>query len=273
MDKVDRGTPANLPEEYFRTPNVARMYDYYVGGKDNWEVDREAARRVHDLAPGFQEITLEGRGFLERAVRFLTAERGIRQFIDIGSGLPTARNVHEVAQEIEPEARVVYVDNDPVTIAHAQAILADNTHPVEALEGDMRHPSGILDADETRKVIDFDEPVAVLLSLILHFVTDDEDPGGILSQLRDAMAPGSYLVMSHGTADERSESMQRIAGLYEQASSPLTLRGREQVEALFLGFDLEDPGLVYMSQWRPARDAEDVERRAWAAYAGVGRKA
>lgn len=267
-----RRTPVNLPREYFNTPNVARMYDYYVGGKDNWEVDRQAAQRVHDLAPGFQEITLEGRGFLERAVRFLTAERGIRQFIDIGSGLPTARNVHEVAHEIEPRARVIYVDNDPVTIAHARAILVESAHNVEAVEEDLRRPSHILDAEQTRKLIDFDEPVAVLLSLILHFLSDDEDPGGIVGQLREAMAPGSYLVMSHGTADERSESMQRIAGLYEQTSSRLTLRGREQVAALFRGFELEEPGLVYMSQWRPARDAEGAESRAWAAYAGVGRK-
>jgi hypothetical protein len=267
--------PEEFPVQDLRTdrPTPARMYDYYLGGKDNFAVDREAAEQVLKAAPEVRILARENRAFLGRAVRFLTAEAGIRQFIDVGTGLPTQGNVHEIAQSIAPDARVVYIDNDPIVRAHAKALLAgDGTTAV--VEADMREPQAILGHPDLRRLIDFDAPVAVLFMSVLHFVTDEEDPYGMVAAFRDASAPGSHLALSHITAPEKNaDAAEAAADVYKaKATSPAILRSRKEIRALFDGYDLVEPDLVYLPQWRPenpvdARDAESV----WM-LAGVGRK-
>lgn len=254
----------------FTRPNVARMYDYYLGGKDNFAVDREAAEKAIAAAPVAAEMAVENRAFLGRAVRSL-AESGIRQFIDIGTGLPTMGNVHEVAHQVAPEARVVYVDYDPVVVAHARALLMEHDRTT-IIQADMREPEVILEHRDLRRLIDLGEPVAVLMVAVLHFVTEEEDPSRIVTRFRDAMAPGSHLVISHAS-DIRPEAM-RLVEAYRnaRATAPVVLRKRAQIESLFDGFELVEPGLVRLPEWRPdtpgnVRNPE----RIWI-LAGVGRK-
>ncbi|GLZ06632.1 hypothetical protein Acsp03_40980 [Actinomadura sp. NBRC 104412] len=254
------------------TPNVARMYDFLLGGKDNFAADREAVADVVRRAPDTPFMARENRAFLRRAVRFL-AESGIRQFIDIGSGLPTQGNVHETAHEVAPDARVVYVDVEPIVLTHGRALLA-GTPGVTVIQGDARRPDEILDDPGLRALIDLDQPVGVLMLAVLHFIDDRDDPPGIVARLRDSMAPGSHLVVSHVTADFDADSRVRAAGaVYDNATFQITLRGREQVMRLFDGFDLVDPGLTTLSLWRPdpGTSLPPEADRQWC-YAGVGRK-
>ena len=245
----------------------ARMYDYYLGGKDNFPADRRAADELLAVAPQTRVGAHENRAFLQRAVRFLAAEAGIRQFLDIGTGLPTQGNVHEVAQSIAPESRVVYVDNDPIVHAHANALLRDR-HTASIL-ADLRDPEAILGHPDTRRLIDFDQPMAILLLAVLHFIRDQEDPAGIVARLRAAMAPGSYLVVSHGTGDlyprEIGDQAKRT---YDRASAPLVLRTRVEIAALLDGLELVDPGMVQMSLWRGGDDLPSSR----GLFGGVGRK-
>jgi SAM-dependent methyltransferase len=243
-------------------PTPARMYDYYLGGKDNFAVDREAAEQVLTAAPEVRVLARENRAFLGRAVRYLAAEAGIRQFVDVGTGLPTQGNVHEVAQAVDPSARVVYVDNDPIVRAHAKALLpADGTTAV--IEADMRDPGPILDHPDLLRLIDFAEPVAVLFMSVLHFITDEEDPYGLVAAFRDRCAPGSHLALSHITSPERgADGAEAAADVYKsRATSPAVLRTPKEIGALFDGYDLVEPGLVYLPQWRPDApgDADDAE--------------
>jgi SAM-dependent methyltransferase len=231
-------------------PNVARVYDYFLGGKNHLPADREAAEQVLAVAPQVGEAARESRAFLRRAVYFLAAEAGIRQFLDLGAGLPTTGNVHEVTAEVTPAAHVVYVDNDPVVIAHGRALLADNTTTL-VTGGDFRRPQEILDQAQVRSLIDFGRPVAVLLVAALHFLSDAEDPAGVVAAFRRVMAPGSYLVISHGTSSGRTNEVGRAARLYSESTRPVVLREPGQVAALFDGFDLVPPGVVPASQWRP----------------------
>ncbi len=254
------------------TPNVPRMYDYLLGGKDNYAADREAVEEVVRHAPDTPFLARENRAFLRRAVRFL-AESGIRQFIDIGSGLPTQGNVHEIAHQVAPDARVVYVDIEPVVLAHGRALLA-GTPEVTVIQGDARRPGDILADRELNDLIDFDRPVAVLMLAVLHFIGDEADPPGIVARLRSAMAPGSYLAVSHVTADFDADSRVREAGaVYEKATYQITLRSRDHVMRLFEGFDLVEPGLTTLSLWRPDPRATvpPGAERQWC-YAGVARK-
>ena len=253
------------------TPNVARIYDYYLGGKDNYTPDREAARRVLGSAPDVPLAALENREFLRRAIQFLVEEAGIRQFIDIGPGLPTQGNVHEIAWQHDASAHVVYVDNDPVVLAHGRAIL-QTAASVRIIEGDVRRPEAILASTELRELIDLSRPVALCMSLVLHFVTEDEDPYCCVGKLRDALAPGSYLVLTHVTGDERDVgTVSEITAVYDTATAPLVPRSREQVAKLFYGFELVEPGVVFLSQWRPTGEYYARGGTRWA-YAGVGRK-
>lgn len=248
------------------------MYDYLLGGKDNYAVDREAAEEVIRHAPDTPFLARENRAFLRRAVRYL-AGLGIRQFIDIGSGLPTQGNVHEIVHEIAPEARVVYVDREPVVLTHGRALLA-GTPEVTVIQGDARRPGEILTDPELNRLIDFEQPVAVLMLAVLHFIGDEDDPPGIVARFRDAMAPGSYLVVSHVTGDFDTDSRVRDAGaVYEKATYQITLRSREQIAGLFEGFAFVEPGLTTLSLWRPDPGAAVPEQadRQWC-YAGVGRK-
>ncbi|MFW6092020.1 MAG: SAM-dependent methyltransferase [Actinomycetota bacterium] len=253
------------------TPNVARMYDYYLGGKNNFAADREAAERILTMVPELRDTALLNREFLGRAVELL-AGNGIRQFIDIGSGLPTQGNVHEIAQDANPEARVVYVDNDPVVCAHGRALL-ERSEGVAVVQADLRQPEEILGSSEVRSLIDFDQPVAVLMVAILHFVPDDDDPAGLVAKFRDAMAPGSYLVVTHATADSlagREEEAETGMAVYRSSNAAAIPRSRDQVVSLFDGFDLIEPGVVWIAEWGATDPVDDPEK--YFVYAGVGRK-
>jgi hypothetical protein len=258
-------------------PNPARIYDYLLGGKDNYPADREVAEQVVAVAPVTREVVRDNRAFLRRAVTFLAEEAGVRQFIDLGSGLPTHGNVHEIAQAVAPGARVVYVDNDPMVVTHSRALLADdNTITVQA---DLREPDAIVGHPEVRKLIDLDRPVALLLLAILHFVPDDQDPHGIVARFRDALPAGSYLALSHSTRDvpvrpdmtpaEMAEMGAKVQRLYQMTTTLIVPRTRAQVERFFDGFDLVDPGLVEIQRWRPDRRSSLLPGGF---YGGVGRR-
>ncbi|GII57386.1 hypothetical protein Pth03_57750 [Planotetraspora thailandica] len=253
------------------TPNVARLYDYYLGGKDNFAADREAAERILSVAPELRLAARENRAFLGRAVRFL-ARQGITQFLDIGTGLPTQGNVHEVASEVVEDARVVYVDKDPVVLGHARALLAEADGHTVVVEGDLRRPEDILENEDVVKAIDFGRPVGLLLVAIMHFIREEDDPARIVATLRDALPPGSYFVMSHGTRDARAEAVTTGTKVYENAAAPLVLRSRLEIEALFDGFDLVDPGLVWLPQWRPDQPHLFDPPERSLILCGVGRK-
>ncbi|MEV6032316.1 SAM-dependent methyltransferase [Nonomuraea sp. NPDC052116] len=242
---MERESPAFDPH----TPNVARLYDYLLGGKDHFPADRAAAEKLLEAAPELRAAVRANRAFLGRAVRYL-AESGITQFLDIGTGLPGQDNVHEVARKITPGARVVYVDRDPVVLVHARALLAGQGDTT-AVEGDLRKPEGILRNPEVMAAIDFSRPVGVLLTATMHYVADSDHPREIVASLRDAMAPGSCLVMSHCTGDARAAAVEAITEVYRGTNAPLTFRSRTRIAALFEGFELVDPGLVWLPEWRP----------------------
>ncbi|NEA46122.1 SAM-dependent methyltransferase [Streptomyces sp. SID10815] len=255
-------------------PSVARIYDYYLGGSHNFEVDREAARKAMEFLPGLPKIMQANRAFTRRAVRFAVDE-GITQFLDIGSGIPTFGNVHEVARAARPGSRVVYVDHDPVAVTHSQAVLAgdDDTDVVAA---DLRKPRDILESPQLRALIDLNRPVALLLVAILHFVEDTDDPYAAVAELRDALAPGSLLVLTHASYEgiplppERSEG---AVDVYKDIRNPLIMRSREQIARFFEGYDMVEPGLVPMPLWRPETAPEDEDPYAFSGFAGVGRTA
>lgn len=253
-------------------PHPARMYDYYLGGKDNYVVDRDAAAKVLRAVPEVRAIARQNRAFLQRVVRYLVGEAGIRQIIDIGTGIPTAGNVHAVARQAAQGVRVAYVDNDPIVHVHAHALLTGEGDTSIVL-ADLRDPESILSHAQVRELIDFDQPVALLLIAILHFLADTEDPGRIIATLRHALPEGSYLGLSHGTTDFHDQATtQRAAAVYDQATAPLVLRSYPQIAGFFDGFDLVDPGLVQVPLWRP--DRQPPRRRDLAKigiYGGVGR--
>jgi hypothetical protein len=258
-------------------PNPARIYDYLLDGKDNFPADRDVAEQLLAIAPVARDVVEDNRAFLRRAVRFLAGEAGIRQFIDLGSGLPTQGNVHEIAQAVAPDARVVYVDNDAMVVTHSRALLAgDNT---AAIRADLREPEVLLGHAELRELIDFDQPIALLLMAILHFFDDDEDPFGIVARFRDALPAGSYLAISHGTRDipDRSdlspaamaEMGAKVERLYQLTTASLVTRTRAQVERFFAGFELLDPGVVEIQLWRPDGEGSKLPGGF---YGGVGHK-
>jgi hypothetical protein len=245
--KYERRVPEGVD---ITRPSIARIYDYLLRGKDNFAVDRAAAEQLMESRLQPRRMALANRGFLVRAVRFL-AEQGISQYIDLGSGLPTSPSVHEIAREVIPRARVVYVDHDPVVVAHNDALLA-TSDGVITIRADVRDPETLLADKELAKVIDFGQPVAVLLLSVLHFISLEEDAPGVIARLRDRMAPGSYLAMSIGTSDGADPDMLAEAtSTYAQARMPFTLRSRAQIMELFEGFDLVTPGLVSLPEWRP----------------------
>jgi S-adenosyl methyltransferase len=250
-------------------PHVARMYDYYLGGKDNFEVDRAAVVAVEAAMPEVRQLALENRAFLRRAVSFM-AGAGVRQFIDIGAGLPTAGNTHEVAQALVPGARVVYVDNDPIVLSHGRALLATNADTT-VVTADLRDPADVVGRDEVRRLINFDEPVGVLLIAMTHFLRDDERDS-VMSDLRKSLVPGSYLATTHVTVDEHSaEAVDGVEAVYRKTPTPIFFRTHQEIARFFDGFELVDPGLVTVDAWRPdpADPAPDATR--WL-YGGVGRR-
>jgi len=249
------------------------MYDYYLGGYHNFEIDRHAAEQAMKIYPDLPQVMQANRAFLRRAVRFV-AEQGVAQFLDIGSGIPTVGNVHEVAQLASPSARVVYVDSDPVAVAHSRAILQDN-RSVAVLEADARRPGEILAHPDLRRLLDLEQPTAVLLVALLHFVVDDEAAAALVHALREALAPGSFLVIAHATTESAPpEVTAQMMQLYTRTSSPIKPRSRDEIAALFTGFELVEPGLVYAPLWRPEGEDDPFLDRPERAVtsAAVGRK-
>ncbi|MFA1543205.1 SAM-dependent methyltransferase [Actinomadura monticuli] len=263
--------PGGIPDGVnAAVPNGARIYDYMLGGKDNYEADRRAADQMIAANPAAPLTAQANRGFLGRAVRHLAADRGIRQFIDIGAGLPTQQNVHQVAQAAAPGSRVVYADYDPVVVAHADALLATTDH-VRVIKGDLRRPREILGDPGTRALLDFTEPVAVLLVAILHFIGPDEDPHGIVASLRDALPSGSHLVVSHTVSDSPDEVMAAAQRGFRASGAPLTPRTRAEIERFFDGFDLIEPGLADVRTWRADDAPADLPDLPWTMVGAVGR--
>jgi SAM-dependent methyltransferase len=253
-------------------PSAARMWDYYLGGSHNFAVDRAAAAKAIAAIPDISVVAQANRAFLRQAVRF-SVETGVRQFLDIGSGIPTLGNVHEVAQKAAPDARVVYVDIDPVAVAHSRAILAGNDKAA-AIQEDLRNAEAILKHPDLRAVLNLDEPITLLLAAILHFVPDSDDPAGILATYKDAMAPGSYMVISHGSAEGRPEVEGDLFSIYRKlVGTTLTSRTRAELTTLFEPFELVEPGIVWVPQWRPElpNAFEEAPERS-GHYAAVGRK-
>jgi S-adenosyl methyltransferase len=253
-------------------PNVARMYDYYLGGKDNFEADRVAAEKVLTQMPGQRRSALENRRFLRRAVGFLAGQAGIDQFLDIGVGLPTQGAVHEVAHEINPRSHVAYVDYDPVVVAHANALLATPDQSVVVAE-DIRRPRELLANPVIRGHLDFDRPVAVLVLAIFHFVADEDDPAAIAACLREALAPGSYLVLTHVCQEllPDAAAAARARDVYQKAGQPIKARTTEEIRGLFGDFELVEPGLVPKHAWRPDT-GEAVADPSDISLGGVARK-
>ncbi len=252
--------------------NPARVYDYLLGGTHNFLADQDAARAVIAVEPNTRPGVRANRAFLSRAVRFLATE-GIRQFLYIGSGIPTAGNVHEIAQQAVLGGRVAYVDNDPVAVAHALALLDQNTD-AGVTEADLREPGQILADHEVRRLIDLARPAGLLLGMVLHFISDAEDPWRIVATLRDALAPGSYLVLAHLTNESRPAVAQATETVYNRSvSTDIHMRSRADILRFFDGFDLVQPGLVYVPEWRPdsPADVPDDPGQFWC-LVGVGRK-
>jgi hypothetical protein len=254
------------------TPHPARMYDALLGGKDNYAADRRAVRQLLRAAPEARDSARANRAFLQRAVRYLAGEAGIRQIIDVGTGIPAAGNVHEVAAQIAPGTRVAYVDNDPIVHVHANALLT-GSGTTSIVLADLRDPGAILAHPKVRALIDFSRPVGLLLVAIVHFITATEDPARIVAAFREALPAGSYLVLSHATADFRQDAARTAASVYDQATSTVTLRTHAQVAAFFDGWDLVEPGLVQVPLWRPDGKPPRPQDlgKVWV-YGGVARK-
>jgi hypothetical protein len=250
--------------------NVARLYDYFLGGHHNFAADREMARRLLAVEPNARYVVMQNRAFLGRAVRYLLAA-GVRQFLDVGSGIPTQDNVHEIAQRDDPAARVVYVDNDPVACAHSRQILAGNENAA-VIQEDLRRPAAILGRPEVTRLLDFSKPVGVLMVTILHFIPDADGPAGLARRLTGSLPPGSHLVISHATHEAAPDAVAEVEKLYASTSAAARPRSHEEILRFFEGFDLVEPGLVYQPRWRPeTASAPDYPERVWF-YAGIGRK-
>lgn len=252
-------------------PSGARVYDYFLGGAHNFAADRQLADAIAAMTPNIGDTMRANRAFLRRAVRYLVGE-GITQFLDIGSGIPTVGNVHEVAQQADPSATVVYVDVDPVAVAHSRAILSDDPRTA-VIEADARDVERILDDPETRRLLDRERPVAVLLLGVLHFLPDADDPAGVVARLVEAVAPGSALALVNVTHEDQPPEVIEAQKLSSRTSTPIHLRSREELRAQFAGLPLVEPGLVHLPLWRPdsPQDVDDRPER-FGALAGIARK-
>ncbi len=250
--------------------HIARVQDYWLGGRDNFAADRHAGEEAVAAFPGLVASVRSARSFLARTVRYLAAEEGVRQFLDIGSGIPTAGNTHEVAQAIAPDTLVVYMDNDPVVFAHARGLLASGPHGNTAYLGtDLRDTRTVL--AEAARLLDLTQPVALVLMSVLQFIPDEADPWKIVATLIDALAPGSFLVVAHPANDIEAQVMARLAARLNQLmAEQVTLRSQAQVERFFRGLRLVPPGIVRVPEWRP--DVAEAAARVGALWGGVGQK-
>ena len=248
----------------------ARVYDYWLGGKDNFAADREAAERVLAVSPGLRWRIQANRRFLARAVRYLAEDAGIRQFLDIGTGIPSANNTHQVAQQAAPDARIVYVDNDPIVLSHARALLTSGPQgATQYVHGDARDPGPIIES--AAETLDFGQPVALMLIGVLHLIQDSEDPWGLVAWLMAQLPAGSYLAISHPAIDIAPGQAEAQRRYNERVSTPQTLRSRDQVARFFEGLELVEPGLVYVHTWRPG-EFDTAPEGATSAWGGVARK-
>jgi len=255
----------------FGATNAARIFDYYLGGKDNYAADREAARRILAAAPDVPLAALENRQFLKRVIPFLIEEQGISQFVDIGSGLPTQGNVHQLVPQHDPDARIAYVDNDAVVVEHGKSLL-HGPPAVTIVCGDLREPERILSHPGLGALVDFSHPVALLMTLVLHLIPPGDSPYEAVATFRDALSPGSFLVLSHATGDGREpEALTEISGRHDTDSARLIMRSRAEIARFFDGFELVDPGIVFLSQWAPIRGYFLRGGTRWG-YCGVGKK-
>jgi hypothetical protein len=248
----------------------ARVYDYWLGGKDNFAADREAAERVLAVSPGLRWRIQANRRFLARAVRYLADDAGVRQFLDIGTGIPSANNTHQVAQQVAPDARIVYVDNDPIVLSHAQALLTSGPRgATQYVHGDARQPGPIIEA--AAGTLDFGRPIALMLIGVLHLIQDGEDPWGLVASLVSRLPAGSYLAISHPAIDIAPGQAEAQRRYNERVSTPQTLRDRAQVARFFEGLELVEPGLVHVHAWRPG-ELDDAPPDAISAWGAVARK-
>src|SRR5580704_14929337 len=259
-----------MPDFDTRVPHIARVYDYWLGGKDNFAADRELGERTLAAYPNLVFSVRANRAFLARTVRFLAADMGIRQFLDIGTGIPTANNTHEVAQRAAPECRIVYVDNDPIVLSHAKALLKSAPQGACAyIDADLRDPDTILAG--AADTLDFDQPVAVMLIAVMHFVGDDAQASAIVNRLMAACVPGSFLAMSHAASDiDAAQMAEMVRRLNESTAEKTTLRDRAGVTRLFDGLELVEPGVIRAAEWRPDTDLEAGSPAAL--WGGVARK-
>jgi hypothetical protein len=267
---ADRWVPTGIDVS---VPSVARMYDYFLGGKDNFPSDREASDALAEAAPGTQALAINNRRYLQRAVRVLAEEYGIRQFLDHGSGLPTQDNVHQIAQRVDPASRVVYIDSDPIVLAHGRALLADNDRTT-VITADMRDTEAIWSAPEVVKLIDPGEPVAALFVSVLHCIPDADDPAGLVRRVLDRLAPGSFVVVSHLVGEDDADR-ERLTDFMLTATQGNwgRVRKADDVRSWFEGLELLDPGLVEISTWRPdGTDGPVQETSEWIEFGGVARK-
>jgi hypothetical protein len=258
----------NLPTIDTSRPHPARMYDYYLGGKDNYPVDSEAAERVVSLFPDIGIGARVNRNFMHRASRLLT-ERGIRQFLDIGTGIPTAPNLHQVVQETAPAARVVYVDNDPIVLRHAEALLRSTPDGLTRyIEADAREPEKIIEG--AREILDFDRPIALSMVALLHFLSDEHRPYDLVKNLVGSLPSGSHLVLSHVTGDFAPETWEQIVGIYRDSGVPAQVRSRNEFTRFFEGLELVEPGVRVATDWHP-EPGQEVHAQV-PLYVGVARK-
>jgi hypothetical protein len=266
------GDEQALPGIDIRRPNMARMYDYALGGKDNFASDREAVQNLFRLAPENAYVPRANRQFLGKAVRF-AAEEGISQFLDLGAGLPSQGSTHEVARLVQPQARVVYVDSDPVVLAHARALLVGNDSGLTVIGEDIRDAGRILEHPQTRRLIDFSQPVAVLFVAVLHGIPDDGDPAGIVARYVSRLAPGSYVILSHLTREGHpADIVAKKEEVFAKSATPMKYRSRDEILRFFAGLDLVEPGLTTVTRWREQpQDAQLDAAGSWT-LAGVGRK-
>jgi hypothetical protein len=267
--------PDSTPQQFgppsvdVNSPNAARMYDYMLGGSSNFAVDREAADRMLEQAGNTTAPARLNRSFLRRAVRFMV-DQGIDQFLDLGSGIPTVGNVHEIAQAQNPDAKVVYVDNEPVAVAHARHILADNPNAV-IVDADLRDPAVVLEHPDTRRMLDFDRPLGVLMVAVFHFIPDSDRPLDIVTTYQRAARAGGYFALSHFTSDVRADNGRRGAAVYQKTSTPVVARSHAEVGALLGGVELVEPGIVWVPEWRPDGGDPELEQPELSViYAGVG---
>jgi hypothetical protein len=272
-DTEANSTPVNSAKLQSHRPHSARLYDYWLGGKDNFAADRDLAERITATVPDVPMMARANRAFMHRAVGHLVRVPKIRQFLDIGTGIPTQPNLHEVAQQIAADTRVVYVDNDPLVLAHARALLTSTPQGRCAyLEADLRVPHSILDSSEVTDTLDLTRPVAVTLGSLLMLLADETDPWAQVATVMDAMPGGSYLVISHPTADPNPDAMDRIVTVTRSAGFTFVPRPQAQVARFFTGLEMVDPGLVPVLDWRPDDDTPPGDANSAFYWAGIGRK-